>query len=57
VKYNFSGSEGSQAALARPSGKGGEGKLYGWELNMPVFWVVAPCSLGDRPDDGGSKDL
>jgi hypothetical protein len=35
---------------------------------MAVFWVVAPCSLvevyqrfrgpeGDRPDDGGSKDL
>jgi hypothetical protein len=32
---------------------------------MAVFWVVAPCSLvevyrrfnGDRPDDGGSKEL
>jgi hypothetical protein len=24
---------------------------------MAVFWVVAPCSLVDRPDDGGSKDL
>jgi hypothetical protein len=31
---------------------------------MAVFWVVAPYSLvevyqrqGDRPDDGGSKDL
>jgi hypothetical protein len=42
-------------------------------LKIAVFWVVAPCSLvevyqrfrgpcclhhqGDRPDDGGSKDL
>jgi hypothetical protein len=24
---------------------------------MAVFWVVAPGSPGDRPDDGGSKDL
>jgi hypothetical protein len=28
------------------------------DLKIAVFWVVAPCSLvGDRPDDGGSKDL
>jgi hypothetical protein len=42
-------------------------------MKMAVFWVVAPCSLvevcqrfrvpcclhhqGDRPDDGGRKDL
>jgi hypothetical protein len=42
-------------------------------IKIAVFWVVAPCSLvevyqrfrgpcclqhqGDRPDDGGSKDL
>jgi hypothetical protein len=26
-------------------------------MKMAVFWVVAPCSLVDRPDDGGSKDL
>jgi hypothetical protein len=26
-------------------------------LKMAVFWVVAPCGLIDRPDDGGSKDL
>jgi hypothetical protein len=26
-------------------------------MKIAVFWVVAPCSLGDRPDDGGSKDL
>jgi hypothetical protein len=26
-------------------------------MKMAVFWVVAPCSQGDRPDDGGSKDL
>jgi hypothetical protein len=34
------------------------------KMKMTVFWVVAQCSLvevyhhqGDRPDDGGSKDL
>jgi hypothetical protein len=26
-------------------------------MKIAVFWVVAPCSQGDRPDDGGSKDL
>jgi hypothetical protein len=26
-------------------------------MKIAVFWVVAPCSLGNRPDDGGSKDL
>jgi hypothetical protein len=31
-------------------------------MKMAVFWIVAPCSLvelyqGNRPDDGGSKDL
>jgi hypothetical protein len=24
---------------------------------MAVFWGGAPCSLGDRSDDGGSKNL
>jgi hypothetical protein len=26
-------------------------------MKMAVFWVVTPCSHGDGPDDGGSKDL
>jgi hypothetical protein len=26
-------------------------------INMTVLWVLAPCSLGDCPDYGGSKDL
>jgi hypothetical protein len=29
-------------------------------MKMAVFWVVGPCRLvhhGDRPEDGGSKDL
>jgi hypothetical protein len=24
---------------------------------MTAFWDVAPCSLGDRPDDGGNKQF
>jgi hypothetical protein len=26
-------------------------------MKITVFWVVAPCSLVDRPDDGGSNHL